>query len=373
MREKKVMPAVAVAIMILGAGCTRDLFPGTVPRMERTPYVPEFQREDPYAADTSVLVCGVEYDESYEWKRDSAGMDEPFMVVLFRDGERQLGVSNAKVHFVDSSGLWCDEGVCLSLNGDPVYTKPSSSTTQDVFPPWTSEITKDGWALRKDGRIVLEGEGTVGKFYRDEEYVYCSCCEPFDGENEFYIIRDGKKHIVAGLDDVLDARMVGGSRYVLQRTGTSSFSYTSSDGVLKAASLGNIFEILGGSINSKAAVDLLVRFRSQPTRYADIIMDSSESSTITGTDGFSVVLGGLKEYVTCSSGGSISGRHRGKYFLIDKRVNFFSERCACLDSQGRLYLALTPIEGKPFLWVDGQETPLDLHGYLTGVAVVEPR
>lgn len=360
---KAVLSALVAAFFV--CGCADSIFPSTCVREERPPLERNVPGVNP-APD--ILFCGVEYDSTYEWRSDSAWVDEPYAVVMFRNGVPAVRRDRAKLHRLDSWGLWCDEGGCVTLNGSAAFDKAPDESLSDACYPWAATFSSGTWRLRRSGVPALEGLGTLGPLYKDAYQVCCLCTETVAGARERSIVADGERKVLPGRESVLDARLVGGNLWVLRIQGRLCMLEGPSG--TRTLTLPGGGRILEGRIHDGLSLEFTLLETTGTFTTALALPDGSWTKV--QSDGFVHVLDASGSYVRCSKDGIVDGVKGGRPFVVDRPVRFFSDRCICLTSDGRLILALTPKDGgEPFLWTDGAEVPVHICGYLTGVCQAE--
>lgn len=302
--------------------------------------------------DTVLFVSGVAFPEDYDWRRDTSYGDVSASIVLFRDKKKILEIPAGKgahvspapdLHHLFDGHIYTEftdrNNTMIGRDGETLFTYSGRETLHGLLVDgddiWTLGQNKDkeGFALRRNGKVVLEKEnGHIsgrmterpdypgGALYSDSGHMYFSYWR-YVTENStgkaWFIVEDGREtQVMVGREENYDIRVIGG----------------------------------------ELVVESITPSQSCFNEYYD---------------------GGRKATVVSYYDGTILVSYPGTHFENQCRVSyyFFSCRNACLAGKN-LYLAITPCqEGKsPFLWKNGEIFEFEMNGFLTAVsASIIPR
>lgn len=302
--------------------------------------------------DTAVFICGVEFPPDYDWRRDTSFGNIQARIILMRDGCRVMeipagGGSHASTdpdlhHLVDGhvyTEFTYGKGTVIGRDGADLFTYQEKEILRGLMVEgdevWTlgQYKDKDGFALRRNGVIVMEKEnGQVagritdrmdypgGALYRDSGHLYFAYWRPAAAgsmDRAWYIVEDGQEtQVQVESSGIYDIRVKDGT--VIKTPVTPSHSLYN--------------------------------------KYTD---GETTVTVVAYSDGSILI---------SYPGMKCDDPEKGGYY-------FFSYRNACLSGK-TLYLALTPFEkGKaPFLWRNGTVSEIEMNGFVTAVDVsVLPR
>lgn len=368
--------------------------------------VPNPAPKDPQ--DQSVTTCLVSYPEDYDWRRDTLCGDLECRLLVYRDstllrafpaGWRHQTSPEADTHFLfgeDLFTIWRDRGkVVIKKNGLTLTEFASTEIIRGILPLdgalWTLGTDASGLHLRKDGETVFERKGAEvydavgdngtdisGALYTDRSRI----C--------FSYTKDGQWHIVSGTEDtIIDAggaidmimrvRLLDGTLYILgDRQGAPGpYLY---DGKSNR-------KLLYYTLDPQSDQRLFVQ--DGEVFFAGCIWDKSGMVTTEVWDADNrqiAVRSGLCHIYSAKDGGAyVALACTGAAYTpeVGECVYVNSPGCgaACFDtghyfsgsrgaaySDGVLAVGLAPLEGRPFVWKNGERIDFPVHGYVSAVS-----
>lgn len=361
--------------------------------------------------DTVVLICGAEYPQAYDWKRDTAYGRVTADMVLFRDGERTLTISTGgssglsphpDMHYLMDDGHLYSQGQPgsstrlfrdgkefitykgyelirgLAVVGDDIYTLGQSRSGEGF------SYRKNGKALlsRSSGHIVGQMNSNphypTGALYTDSGQLHFSYWEQKDdGQYLWTLVTDGVEkqlHFKCSPSELFDIRVIDGDVYRLMSTpGTRSCVLITGATEISVSVKNTAVRLCSPGPDGRGGV--IVTGENQ---YSSGIWNSFVWSHAQGT---SLSLGrsfyypgdkGLCEVsFTFGSEFSVSRQSSSNVHVRGDGVYFPSFRNG-MQVGGQLHLAINPPgqEERPGYWSDRKWRQLELNGYLNGIQVL---
>ena len=341
--------------------------------------------------DTVFLVSGVSFPVSYDWQRDSLFGAVLCTLRLYRNGlpvleipagpGEKVGVS-PDMHHIIGSHLFTEysdsHGTVVKMDGQQIARWPDTEKLQGLLYKdnsfYTLGLDRSGtsFTYRKDGEVVLKVDGAslLGSFGSDSygptgalyesggQVCFAYKTEPKNVGTAF-MVRDGKaESLMSALGaEILDVKLLGGEPAVLYNQARSTLLMH--NGVSRDISSGNgLYWQSGG----------LLMYDGHPAVVGSYL---NYKGLRRGAIGWEDTFYSLYEdtaYIYCD------GEHYTGMTLPPMNYTdcyFFHRNCAC-QLGNRLAMVLTPKTpgGKPFMSFGLNTTGFDLHGYLSGVAVL---
>lgn len=379
----------------------KDLYFGTPQRFRGS----RFSSEEDAVPEPlrSIYVSGVEFPQTYDWRKDSASGNVEARLVLFRDGERCLEFPAGRserispdpdMHRLFRSSLHSlfSDGALVSVkkNGQPLFEYNSPEKVVDMLVRddgvWTLALTGvSGICLRHDGKIVhkdpagslfyvdgalYEDQGSVcfgykvsmaGEFGPRESYCLVRGADaravlPPDGMTELFDLRS-----CAGQDVLLGAMPSYARPLVLCQAGRlSALSLPPNNGLYKP----RLIPDLEGDFCVYAELEDFSGYRLPASWGKDLSLSTyGLGKEVLGLAGSCCV---FRDHI-----GGLTGIFRqGSLYLFRPELTLLSGSCIAFDG-GTFILALSSMDGYPPLCMAGDVSrELALNGYLTAVEVV---
>ena len=301
-------------------------------------------------ADTLVYVCGVEFDDGYDWRHDSTYGAASGRLVLFCEGVRTLEVPagagqtfslDPDMHILSDGHLYSEgctsSSTVIGRDGEILFSYEGRESLRgllvegdDVYTLGQSR-TGQGFSLRKNGELVFSREdGTVcgglfdspeyptGALYRDSGHLYFAYSRGLTSSGSgkaWFVYEDGREtQILSDLD--------------------STVSYD--------------IRIRSGEVSVRKVT---------PTVMNEYIYSSEE--------GFAhLLVFGDGTFSLYSPRAIIPRRFMQTYYVFSWRVVCLCGRCC--------HMTVTPSgeDSVPYLWKDGEGAEIPINGFLTAVEVV---
>lgn len=195
-------------------------------------------------ADTSIYICAVQFDDSYEWQRDTAYGSEPYTILLFKNFEQVLSISSAgstctspdhDTHHIIDGHLYTEysgmSSTSIGKDGVEAVNFPGREFLKGLLPSgddiYSLSQRRDGhgFSLRKNGQLLFSREegtafggmndpsyGPTGSLYLDGGQL-CFCYWAGEGKlRRLYIVRDGMEEeiMVPDVSSVSDMKSIDG-------------------------------------------------------------------------------------------------------------------------------------------------------------------
>jgi hypothetical protein len=341
--------------------------------------------------DTLFLVSGVSFPSSYDWRRDSLYGAVLCTLRLYRNGKPALEIPAGPgekvgvapdMHHIIGSALFTEysdsHGTVIKRNGQMIAKWPDTEKLQGLLfkdnTLYTLGLDRSGesFTYRKDGEVVLKvgGSTLLGSFGSDS-YGPTGALYECDGQVCFayktepgnvgtvFLVRDGKAEnlLSAPGAKILDTKLLQGEPAVLYNQARSTLLIH--NGSTRDISSGNgLYWQTGG----------LILFDGHPAVVGTYL---NYKGFRRGAVGWEDTYLGLYEdtaYIYCD------GEHYLGMTLPPMNFPdcyFFHRNCAC-QLGNKLVMVLTPKDpGKnPFMSYGVENVEFNLHGYLSGVAVI---
>lgn len=300
--------------------------------------------------DTTVYVCGVEFDDGYDWRHDGSYGAATGRLVVFRDGSRSLeipaGAGNTwsldpDLHHLMGGHIYTEsctaEGTVIGRDGEVLFCYAGREVLRglvvegdDVYTLGQSR-SGSGFSLRCNGTVIFSSEDGVisgemsdspdyptGALYRDGGHLYFCYCRGVTATGSgkaWFVVEDGREtQVLSELDGSVsyDIRVCSGEISVGRRIYSETCEYLYVSGEERAQLL--VFS--DGTFSLYAAKAVIPR------------------------------------------------RFFHTYYI-------FSWRVAALCGTS-VYMAVTPSgeDHEPYLWRDGKTRSMPIDGFLTAVEVV---
>ena len=304
-----------------------------------------------FPPDTVVLLAGVEFPDGYDWRRDTSYGSVSGRIVLFRNGERVVGIEAGggahasldpdRHHLIgghlytefngngrtyigkDGKELFSFEGTeslrGLVIDGEDLYTLGQANGGGLTLRRNGLEIfsRKDAFAC---GHMYDNYDYPTGALYQDSGHLYFSYWRPEtsdSGRKAWFVVEDlTETQMQVGPDEMYDIRVKDGAVSVKATSPQQACQVRLADGENRA-----------------------------------LVMSYRDRTLL------------------------ISNTSLGFYTFTEEQYYFFSFRNCDLAGTS-LYLAVTPVEeGKsPVLWKNGAVSEIEMNGFVTAVDVsVIPR
>lgn len=350
--------------------------------------------------DTSIVVSGVEFPDNYDWQRDTAYGNVCGNLVLFRDGERvttlaaglgQQASLAADMHCLSQGHLlsWnvCGDRTVVLKDGKKLLDFPGKEVLKgllerpDGIYTLGQESSGNAFSLRKDGIVLLSEEGRVYRsLYEDEGHLYFGFVRDIGESRARFLVTDGAaaaSRSVTGEGEVLDELMHGGVLYQIVDLGADGTAVCDSKGGQYWLTRNNYLEFRSLS---------LIEYGSGVAAEGLIVYNSSYSNSVlwTETGEAARVSGDAWFYLSEDDAGpntvaSLYQKDTWSWAVLrpDRIIADLPERCF-LPSRGigvlagsTLYLALSPLGGKPYIWSSrARGDVFEINGFLTGIELV---
>lgn len=339
--------------------------------------------------DTTLYFCAVRFDESYDWQRDTAYGSESFELLLYRNFEPVLSVSSA------GSGCVSADFDTHHIIGGHLYTEKSDLSS--------TVIGRDGVEIiRFEGREFLKG------LLPDGEDIY-TLSQSRDGEG-FSFRKNGEPLLVRSEGRVFGSMVepsYGATGALYLDEGVPAFCYWTGSGASREffGVRGGAEQMLRPGATAASSVND-IKFRQGEARTDEIDAPGYRavncrlwnfpSNLVTagymasGDSYFSGAFSrasyrvewicGSEAEVYCSETsayavaddrqGGISIFRSGDELMHERGRMFLSPACAVLCGE-RMFCALSRQEGggNPEIWEGGKKREVEVHGYVSRVAV----
>lgn len=357
------------------------------------------------ALDTTIYTFGMEFPESYDWRRDTAYGNVNCRVVLFANQKRILeldagpgtGLSaDADMHRIWDGHLYSDsrsgKETIIFKDGDEIVRYPGNEMICGlmVHSGKVHTLGQDrsgkGFSYRIDGECILsDPEGRVtGDFYSsplESGTIYLDgdavCFGYRSGDGQWYAARDGipQKADTGGIEEVLALRCNGGSVDVC---GTSS-RYGGKLVLLRDGKVSVLWdrEILSAGychiLPSGGRTFVIEGHQRRDGRTESSLWENGLTRTY-GTDyaGF-WISGGEYASITLKGGRGIGTiKTPAGYWWFSDEMSLMTHSCVAYR-KGVLLIAATPVrkELSPVLWKNGKSLALVINGYLAGISFAQ--
>ena len=356
-------------------------------------------RENSGKADTAVFISAVIFPEDYDWRRDTAYGAVACEVQLFKNGVRQFSaragadvpISNSPLsHHIFGGHLYTESatasGTVICLDGEPCFSYPERELLKGfliekgIVHTLGKNLDGPGFNYRRNGEIVLSKDdgtlfgdfvnpayGRTGALYMNNGAV--SFC--FRTASACYSVRNGEMQqlrLSVRPARVRDLRQIGLSCYYVADYSTSMLVFTPSRTLTLPTGVAwqsaSVFEHEG---EPWVMADSQSKTICRPIGQTE---DPDAGVQFPGNANF-VYPGASRIYSISSDSGIMSLRDDdGTLLYIRDSTYFFGPSCAQFAGD-KMYVLVNPREREelPFLWQEEKETPIDLHGYLTGIEV----
>lgn len=376
---------------------------------------PEESTPEEKGNDTTVFVTAISYPAGVDWVRDSGA--EGARLILFANGEEILNLPvgerylispDTDMHRVCRGHLYSDYSTgnetVVFRDGKELFRFPGRESLKGFYiqpeeTVFTLGQSRDGvgWTLRRNGEVVASDTESIllqesdshsfpyGALQAKEEHIWFFYHIPRIGwkgirPGEFFLWKDGETTPVSLpelTDKVFDIRIIDDKTVMC-------YSASSSPEIL----------VDGSSFSPGSHETIPSRCRLFPTGDGDFRIAGSAYSYESGWDAIrlwdrrgliklfdqGVSVGefcfedGNMAYVSALEDGYAEKAVKsgtGETFALPADSRFVARRCALLY-KGKLYLALSgegPRNSRSGLWIDGEFTPYEINGPLTGVWV----
>lgn len=341
--------------------------------------------------DTLVLVSAAEFPSSYDWQRDSAFGAVNGTVYLFSNGKPVLAIPAGKgtkvdlspdKHHIIGESLFTEYsdafGTWISKDGEQICSWDTPEKLQGLLyrdgDLYTLGLELPGGAVifRKNGAVVLKMSDAVlmgsfsscsypstGALYEDEGSVCFSYKTIYNGRETLYMVKDSRveKQYSENRFVPLDAKFVDSQPVIFGKQ--NGLPVIICERSVRYMINGRARDWLdGGLLNYQGKTIVAGTYQT----YND------EERTGAGWESEQIDLGGPNAYFYCDSQNlRTPGQPPGGY----KDCYFFHRHCAC-QTASSLAMVLTPKAPgrKPFLKHGSEVEEFDIHGYLSGVAII---
>ena len=348
---------------------------------------PEDGPSVPQKNDTSIYLCAVQFDESYEWQRDTAYGSEPYTILLFKNFEPVLAIRSESsactspdhdTHHIIDGHLYTEcsdlERTCIGRDGAEVVSFEGREFLKGLLPQgediYSLSQRRDGhgFTFRKNGELLFsKAEGTPFGGMNDPSYgptgaLYleggkpCFCYWTGEGnKRRLYRVLDGVDEEITVTDPgaVTDMKS-GGGKAAVTAIDIQGYSPVSCSLWLLYSGPATTGLISSGSTYLYgiyyAAVNRLIHVSYQETA---LYCNDRKWFAVTERDDGSIEF------------------HDSDYVRIsDSGCHFLSPACAAICGDKLIY-ALSPRAGGGFPKVRIGEAveELEIHGFISRVAV----
>ena len=382
--------------------------------LKGTPVTPPEETVPQKGRDTTVYVTAVSYPAGIDWVRDSGA--DGVQLLLFADGEEILSLPVGESHLTSPDPdmhrvcwghLYTDYSTksetVVMRDGKEIFRftgreslKGFCAMSEDYIVTLGQNRDGDGWTLRKNGEEIASSPNGIllqeadshsfpsGALQTENEHIWFFYHIPQKSwrgirPGEYFLWKDGQTYPISLpelADKVFDLRVIDG-KTVMYYSG-AAFPEVRVD---------------GSTYSPGSYENALSWCRLFPTGDGDFRI--AGSSFYSEPDGSTALLWDRDRLLKQYSPGEVIGEYcfeRGRMAFVsgptegfaDKAVvdektlvlpeesRFVVRRCALLR-YGKLYLALSgenARDSESGLWVDGEFTPYNINGPLTGVWVV---
>lgn len=340
--------------------------------------------------DTTLFLTAVRFPGDYDWQRDSAFGSVPFELLLYRDFEPVLTLSSGPDacfssdpdrHHILSGHLYTErmadgdtrvgrDGTELFRFSGREYLVGLMEDGSDLY-TLSRPARGNGFSYRKNGEILLNrtdgapfgdltdpSYGPTGALYRDEGKICFCFTAGSTSDRTFYLARDGLETRLDSLLPsavILDIKQHGGRTFVLRQAFMKNLMregriWPEQSGY---AVTGRFSDGGGDYFSGWLAAGAWTVQRRLCTEEA-ALYHSPEANWAVSAD----------------AAGTVRWYGPGGNGLADEACHFFTPACAALLGR-RFVLALTPHDTRlrPRIRSGGQEQEIDLHGYVSSVAL----
>lgn len=368
------------------------------------------ETQDPVVVvDTTVLMCGIEYPEGYDWRRDTAYGRVTASIVLFRDGGRTLTVPaggrispHTDMHYLMDDGHLYSQGMSggrtyifrdgeeyVSYEGEEILCG-LCIVDGEVYTLGQSRLG-EGFSYRRNGKkLTSSAHGHIagqmnsnphyrtGALYTDSGHMYFTYWElNEEGRYGWTLVEDGSGsllHLDAAPSDIFDIRVIDGevhwlsaaprTRSCMLNTGATELAVNPSGSEARLCSLG-----------PRGSYGLLVSGQSRSGsggwntfRWSHAIgyrPSPGRSYYYAGEEGLGEIHLTQNGSMTVSQPASTHAKIPGSgYYFPTFRDGFMAG--------GHVFLGLNPSdrEGKVGCWNDGILNEVDINGFLSDILVI---
>lgn len=366
--------------------------------------------ESKYVIDTVVTLCGIEYPDGYDWKRDTAYGKVNTDIVLFRNDERML-----TIHTGGTTGLSTHEDMHFFLEDGHLYSIGSSKGNMVIFRDGSELFdykgqemitgmvvdgddvytlgqnrSGDGFSYRRNGKSILTHEKghiagqmnsnphyRTGALYRDSGQIsFMFWSKDAKGEYKWTLVTDGaERELSLNCDpgELFDIRYIGGEVHRLASTSGTHSCVLITGATELTIGRENLSAKLC-SIGPDGSGDIIVtgQFQSNNGSWNSGIWSHAKGFRAgLGTSHYYAGEGGIGELCFLWDGRlSVSQPGKSRVQISGEGVYYPSARNGALVG-GNLFLALNPKgDGKmPGYWFDGHWKEVEFNGFLTDIHV----
>lgn len=343
-----------------------------------------------------IYLSGVEYPRDYDWQRDSACGSVTFNVVLFRGKERIITVPGGPEHEIspDPDMMRIREGhlytdystpseTVIRRDGKELFRYSGRERIRGFLLRGSSVHTLgenrdgEGFTYRIDGKIVFERKsgtilgGEAIPFYEDGALnldggkVWFS----YKTAKNVYLVGDGVEEAVPAEGEVLDQRRFEGQIYRIE----NREGYGAENPLLVR---GEEYYVQYGGVSKRSAVSAWLvecgeRIMAMGTFYwigfgfqyavwnthdtQKVISTQLSRTYCRGGIIYSLLVEKSRAVISCGNEKNVI---QGKFSHVYQCAGFMD---------GEFAVALSG--ASPLLWCDGEVTPIELNGPLTGLHV----